>query len=358
MGKRRVLILQEELQDYRVPIFNLLGERVELTLGFLKPLKIESKVRFSTHVFSPFRFQRFFYVKGLRSFCKDYDVAIYPAHLKVLNYFLLPFNKDKFKKIAWTNGTRASYTQVFDLNRKMKFLDHLYLMNLKKADAVLLYIEEAKETLKKHGVDLSKVFVAHNTVYVNYSKNNVEEKNSILFVGTLYKGKGVDELIDCYAEAHKGRRESEIPVLEIVGKGEELEGLKSKVNALQLTDKVLFRGAIYDEEVLAESFSRAMVCVSPNQAGLSVLKSFGYGVPFVTKKDAITGGEIVNVKDKYNGVLYEKKEELVLLFQDLVENKEHYLEMGKNAKEYYDTKASPENMVAGFLNAINYVLNQ
>lgn len=120
--------------------------------------------------------------------------------------------------------------------------------------------------------------------------------------------------------------------------------------------KVHFLGSIYDEDRLSELFADAIVCISPNQAGLSVLKSMGYGVPFVTSVDSITGGERFNIRDKENGILFHTEEELKKTILDIHQNPVKYIEMGRKAKEFYDAHRKPEMMVNGFVNAIEYVL--
>lgn len=46
-------------------------------------------------------------------------------------------------------------------------------------------------------------------------------------------------------------------------------------------------GGVYNDEELVSYFEKAIICIFPDQAGLSVLKSIGYGVPYVMHKDAI-----------------------------------------------------------------------
>ena len=111
-------------------------------------------------------------------------------------------------------------------------------------------------------------------------------------------------MIDAYHTALAKSTKSDFPKLMIVGSGSEEHTLKLKVCEYGLEDQIQFLGAIYKESELAKLFTESIICISPNQAGLSVLKSMGYGVPYVTHKDAITGGEILNIKNGENGIVY------------------------------------------------------
>jgi glycosyltransferase involved in cell wall biosynthesis len=110
---------------------------------------------------------------------------------------------------------------------------------------------------------------------------------------------------------------------------------------------------------IKKSDRKAIACISPGQAGLSVLSSMAYGVPFITQKDAITGGEIFNIKNGENGILYEGAvEQLSELLLDLSTDKEKVQKLSHNAQNYYFRHATMQIMVQGLSGSIEYALSK
>jgi glycosyltransferase involved in cell wall biosynthesis len=227
---------------------------------------------------------------------------------------------------------------------------------MRGADALLFYSSYPVEKYSKHGFPREKLFVANNTVRVTRSSTIGKTYETILFVGTLYKEKGIYELLDSYQKAYTIA--GELPVLNIVGNGEEYSNIEKWISENKLRDKIKMLGAIYDDSRLEELFMNAIVSVSPNQAGLSVLKSMGYGVPFITRFDSITGGERFNISNDITGTIYNNSDELVDILCKMNEQKDKYKEMGLKALDFYNNFRLPEHMVQGFLDSINYVLTK
>ena len=80
------------------------------------------------------------------------------------------------------------------------------------------------------------------------------------------------------------------------------------------------------------------------------------GVAFVTSKDSITGGEILNIQKNYNGIIYKDYNELHNIIIDAHNNPLKYIEMGKKAYKYYYENRTGTKMVSGFIEAINQVI--
>ena len=112
------------------------------------------------------------------------------------------------------------------------------------------------------------------------------------------------------------------------------------------------------EKILRKFYNKAIMSISLNQAGLSVLNSLGYGVPFITMKNSVTGGERFNIKDKYNGLLLNKTSDLIKVFRKSDENKSYFVKMGKNAYKSYIKNASYQNMILNIYSAIIFSLKR
>ena len=206
-------------------------------------------------------------------------------------------------------------------------------------------------------IEKAKIFVAHNTVdVIKVPANKLENLNSLLFIGSLYKEKMIFELLESFNEVIKKYDNKKFFKLNIAGSGCEYDNIKKYIVDNKLTENIFLLGPVYDENEIAKLFSTSLLCISPNQSGLSVLKSMGYGVPFVTRSTSITGGERLNIDHNYNGILYNTRDELCEIIENAYLNKTTYFEMGLNAKNYYLNNATTKHMAKGFIDAINYAL--
>ena len=354
----KVLLLQNVISDYRVPVYNKIAEQFDFTVAYDQQDKTKSpcrfkKIKLESRKRGPFQF----FGRKLFQLCSAYDVVITLPDMHNLEFCLLPFVKRGYKVLCWTIGIRASYTRPYDVNRKHTLLDKVFYRILSASDGMIFYMHKAEDFWQKERLDLSRVFVATNTTAVEPIDVKTAERRDFLFVGTLYKEKGVDKLLETFSDAIKKMVVSEVQ-LHIVGDGVERQALENCAQREGLENRVIFHGAIYDEKKLARLFASSLLCISPTQAGLSVPKSMGYGVPFVTKRDAITGGEIYHITPGKTGVVYDKDEDLLGIMLDAMANPEKYVQMGLEAQKYYKEHATVAHMAQGVIDAINYVLTK
>lgn len=353
MKKIKVLQVEPSIMQYRVPIFNIIAKNVDFAVAYIDKDKSTSDCYFKKILLKTSKIGPVTYLtKDSKSILNNYDVVITSPNLRFFDSVVLGLLSTKFKTIGWNIGIRASYTLNYNTERKHSILDDIYGFLLFKFDALIFYMHKSKEFWKNKKMD--KVFVAPNTTEVKKIEFIPEKKKDFLFVGTLYKDKGLDKLIYAYKEMLDTTGANN--VLNIVGDGSERDAMERLSKELGISSHVVFHGSIYDESKLALLFQKSLLCISPNQAGLSVPKSMGYGVPFVCRKDAITGGEIYHITNKLNGILYSKDKELTDILIDAISSPEKYITMGREAIKYYNNNATPEIMARAALNAINYVI--
>ena len=354
MRTTKLLILQNELSAYNVPVYNVISEHYDLTVGFYLKDKSKGECFFKKKQFETSCIKSLMFIKGFRQFASTFDVVCIIPDMHIISYCLLPFLPRKNKVVNWSIGFRVSYVHPYITERKHVFADKVFQSILSHCDASIFYMEKSKEFWKETSLDMTSVFVAPNTTEVVPIELKPEKKKNLLFVGTLYKGKGLDKLLASVKEvADKGCKNVR---LTIVGDGECRKDLEDYVSENRLKNNVTFTGAIFDEKELAKHFAEALLCITPTQGGLSGPKSMGYGVPFVTRKDAITGGEIYHITPGVNGIMYDMDEELTSIIEDTCKNPQKYIEMGIAAKDYYDNHATIKHMAQGAMDAFEYAL--
>lgn len=348
--KTKVLLIQGCVPEYRVPVFNMLSEHVDLTVLYSDGT-VGQDAKFRTIKTPVFRMLLKIHKKNLRRIARKFDVVICMCDTTYLYSLLLMLRPRRYRLIYWGIGVSASYTDRYDRNQK--YTD-LVMKLIRRADAMLFYSQYPVDKYAALGAPKEKLFVAPNTVAVNPVQPCT--KDSYLFVGSLYKQKRLEYLLEGYLAASKTH--PDIRPLVIIGDGSEKAGISKWIDENGLKEKIKLAGAIFDEDLLAEYFSRAVLCISPDQAGLSVLKSMGYGVPFVTYQNAITGGEIFNIENHTNGILMERLDEIQLVLEDAEDHTQKYIAMGEKAKEHYWKHRQVIHMVDGFLSAIRYVISK
>lgn len=348
----KVLILYNKIFHYRIPIWNCLAEKCDLTITYSDgniPDGIECK--FNIIYLPKKKFGKFVIQKdNIRKLSKKYDVVIAYGDIAWIKFSTLPwFNKTKV--IYHTLGVSASYNKGYD---EEKGWDKIRKFFYSKADALAFYTEYPIKKYSAMGIPEEKMFEAPNTVAVSPIKDRVN-KNSIIFMGTLYKEKGIQLLLDAYKNL---KNEYSLPTLNIVGGGPDFNDIKQWIESNNMQDLIQLKGAIYNIDEKAKYFAEALACISPKQAGLTVLESMGYGVPFITTKDAITGGELFNVHNNIDGIIMNDENELESIIKDISLNQEKYISMGLLAQKFYNENRTPQHMAEGLWNAIQYTINK
>ena len=345
---KKVLFIQNKILHYRIALYNELAKHYDITVlhsgqKTITDMDSYKEIQTKTINFGTFKFQS----SVISEVKKDkYDVIISMFDLHWINNILAMYLHKKKTKFIWW-GTWLTGNKIAD-RIKLFLTNHEY--------SSIFYNQEAKESFIRLGVDEKKLFVANNTFDVGERIKCYEfnTKNNILFVGSLNKRKQLDILINAFFNI--ADKLPNFVNLIIIGDGEELDELQKLVKKIKLEDRIIFLGKITDNNKLIEFYKKAIVSVSYGQAGLTVLQSFGFGVPFITKINAISGGEKTNIKHGENGLFCE--DNILSLKENLLKvctNIKYAKLLGRNAYNYYGNYCTIENMAKGFINAIELI---
>jgi len=342
---KKLLITYNYLLHYRKPLFNELSKVYDVTVLHSGNSTVESSDDYDEILVHVKRIGPLFLQSGVltevRS--KKYDVIISLCDVRWINTVTSIYLCDEGVKFIWWGAWMT--------NNRLANKVRLYLT--KKSYSNIFYTNESRNQFIEEGVDPGNLFVANNTFDVGERTRSYAnpEKDTILFVGSLDGRKQNDILINAYRNICD--RISDEITLTIVGDGDQKRKLEKLVMDLDLGRRVSFEGSVVDTKILLEYYERAIVSVSFGQAGLSVLQSLGFGVPFLTKKNAISGGEKSNIKDGVNSLFCDDdikslESKLLLLCTDT----DYARRLGKNAYEYYSEFCTIKNMAQGFRDAI------
>jgi glycosyltransferase involved in cell wall biosynthesis len=351
---KKLLLLVNCIPEYRIPVYKELGKVYDFTVAHYGK-EIEDEVNFKQIILhSKTRWGFVLFKENIYRIAQQYDAVMAMGDLHVFPYIALGFRrKRKFALIFWTGGVSFSYTKHYDENRRF---DKLRFFIMDKADAIVFYCDYPMHRYVEDGkINKEKLFVAHNTVHVDEKIIIPDKKEYFLFVGTLYKEKKIFDLLEAYNFALS--KNQNLQPLIIVGDGAERRNIELWIQHHELNGKIKLLGSMYDSSDLKEIHRKAIACISPGQAGLTVLSSMAYGVPFVTQKNAITGGEIFNIKNRENGILYDGTiVQLAEIIVKLSTNNDTSLTMAHNAQNHYFKFAQLSNMISGFYDAIQHGL--
>ena len=215
-----LFVTENKLMHYRMPIFRLVNNDpdIDLTLAHSEGSIIQNEIKEiiipNDKIIGPFN--RY---KNFRQICSEYDVVLcmaYYNNLAILKELIC--RKKTYKIILWGIGVRASYQHKFGAKspygKMIKFFS-------KRADALLFYSDFPIPLYCNYGIEKERLFVANNTVEVIHQNMDISSKDRFLFVGTLYKEKGIDVLINAYSQAFS--IDKNILRLTIIGDGDRIK---------------------------------------------------------------------------------------------------------------------------------------
>ena len=219
----------------------------------------------------------------------------------------------------------ASHFIEYFINSRNLLVKRVFGFIVRKANTVVVLSESWEKAIREN-YNPHRVHVIRNPISVKVATEfTPPERTSkdILFLGFFIKSKGVYDLIKAMVNVTHAHKDAQ---LLLCGKGEEEEGLRKEIRALNLHDNVKIIGWVEQEEK-AKLLKMARVFVLPSYKEgmpMALLEALAFGVPVVaTKVGAIP--EIL--EEGHNGLLVEPgdinnlSDKLILLLENLELNR-------------------------------------
>ena len=344
--KKKLLIIQMHFPHYRKYLFTELNKRYEVELLCLNDVKSDHGIDFVRCIKSYYAFG-FLISPNLHAYVKmsNPDVIIAPANLRLLNVILLG-TITRFKSLfIWWGLDKGNIPGS-------NFLKSLIFKN---SNSFLFYAQKALSEFHGSLNKTASLRVARNTVYVKDFNTESNKRSYFLNVGSLNKRKRNDLLILAFKKYCKSTKR---PLnLVFVGDGSEKKVLLDLAKKEGMSSKVSFFNHLdSSRNELYTIYSEAVASISLGQAGLSILQSFGHSRPYITLKNAISGGELENIIDGYNGFVCNDLEHVIEKMVECTEDHKLRLRLEKNCSEYYRNRASMPILVSTFIEAVDEIL--
>lgn len=339
-----IAIIYGPLLHYRIPLFNALCDRYNISV-FTTFLSNEiNNCRFNVEVFESRNYGPFQFQPNLQKRLREgsFELCIVFFDVAHINSLLAVFQPVAPRTILWGPWLTKS-----------KIANRIRVSAIDRCESTIFYCNEHLEEFLNFNLDKKKLYVAPNTVEVpiDITSGSEAEKDIILFVGSFNKRKGLDRLV-CIFKSILGKIDDNVNLV-LVGDGAERSKLKSLIISLGLNSRVKMPGKINNPGHLAPYYKKAVISVSLSQAGLSVLQSMGFGVPFLTVQGSISGGETLNIVNGVNGFIVENTDEAISeALLNLLNDKKKIVYFGKMAREHYLQYATIENYAQGFYDAV------
>ena len=371
---KKVLLVTNVPQTYRIPLFNeiaaqLKEKNIALKVVFAsdgykrrKALIDLSEIKFDYEILKSLKFnlgdveKTIFTYGGLNKVIRNYKpqrIIVAGYSFAAMKIFMRAITDKSVRFIIWSGSLEfpGRYDSLF---RKM-----IRRILIGKASGFIAYGSKAKDYLTSMGAQPGKVSIGINTVDTTFYREETNRRRSgnyegmkrLLYVGYLVPRKNVGKLIGIIEMLAKTRNDFE---LHILGDGSDRQNLEAMVKSKNLGDRIIFHGFVQKKE-LPEHFAGSiaflfqtdfdiwgLVLNEAMAAGIATLSSTNAGATF----DLITEGKTGFAVD------YNNPQTVLEKINYLLDNPEKAKEIGKNAQDAIDQRASIVISAAGFIKSI------
>ncbi len=228
---------------------------------------------------------------------------------------------------------RYCYQSVLKLNILVKILLKHVIRRANNADKVCSVSYSMIPELKSYGLKDRQVTIIKNGNELIQEKSVEKvkkDKFSLLFVGLLINYKNLEFSFSCLEELKKRRSDF---IFYVVGRGPHAKKFKKKVKSLGLNDNVVFLGAISDRDRLNKIYSESDLFLFTSiidNDGLVLLEAAEWDTPSLVIENTGSAERFIN--DKTGFVVVNDKKCVAKKIEELMNDREKLLSVGKNAK--------------------------
>jgi L-malate glycosyltransferase len=317
----RVLLIQEQMKEYRVPFFVRLSDALQqdgisIRVAYSEPKRWDGRndsCDLPANIGLKVRGRwilggRVLYQPLLREILRADLVIAQEANKHLLNYLLAVFSALGLRRVAfWGFGANR------DENR-LVFSEWIRKKVVSKVDWYFAYTRSAVNCLAAKGVRQERITVVENAVdtrefsellssiddpelCLKMREFGIEEPSCIgLYCGLLSHDKGIDFLLEA---AIFVRQQLPSFHLLVAGGGPEQENVMS---AARMHRWIHYVGPTFGRDK-AMLFKMAGVVLLPGRVGLAILDAFAAGLPLLTTQVPYHGPEIEYLEDGRNGLI-------------------------------------------------------
>jgi len=348
-----LLIHQDTIQHYRVPVYNYLHTYL-LKNGF-KLTIVSEGIQEGGDCIPEFPMKTihlsFRNTRELTSDEKPAAVILFVNHRKSFLFPYLFYLRCKGRKaITWTHGMDLQSRHSI-ISRLLHHLEHAL------CHGIILYAEHLRPQLAKQ--HQQKAFVANNTLNLSrydthhtdrtatLAKYGITTKKNIICVGRIQRRKRIDDLFKAFEFINN----EEIGIVLV---GPDDEGLAASLAVEK--KNVFIPGPLYGEAEIDLLRSCDVYCI-PGAIGLSIVDAQYCGLPVVTE-DVEHGPEIMYLKDGRNGFIVPQGdfEALAERLQLLINDDDLRKHVSEEAREENATNANIDMLCKGFVACLQHLI--
>jgi glycosyltransferase involved in cell wall biosynthesis len=314
----RVVIVQRRLTHYRIPLFELLRNKlarsgIELVLVYGDATEAEKKKNDSGSLVWGCYQQCHYWLNGilcwqnLSSLIRETDLVIVTQENKLLYNYRLLFSKRDFKLAFWGHGANLQATNQYGLLERWKAWTTIHV------DWWFAYSGLSERLIEKHGFEACCITNLENTIDTNSLELSVDDITSEdinelraelglgdghvgVYLGSLYKEKRIDFLLEAAQRIAETLPNFHLLVIGDGSARSLVEEVGKKCRWLH------YLGSKYGRDK-AMYLRLGDVFLSPGMVGLSVLDAFVVGLPLVTTDCGIHSPEIDYLVSGENGLI-------------------------------------------------------